>query len=142
MAEEEKAEKVKESTEEPKEEKKEQETEEQPIELPPVTFENFIYGLYSTAMFQIGFKDPDSGKLVRNLPLARHTIDTIGMLQEKTKGNLTAPESNLVENLLYELRMSYVRAVKNSETENAEGKEAQEGSEASEQESKTEDQAE
>ena len=47
---------------------------------------------------------------MQNLPVAKHTIDTLIMIQEKTKGNLTAPESNLMENLLYELRMTYLRA--------------------------------
>ena len=57
---------------------------------------------------------------MQNLPVARHAIDTLGMLQEKTKGNLAAPESNLLENLLYELRMSYLRMVKQDEDESEE----------------------
>lgn len=94
-----------------------EETSEEPITLPPVTFENFIFGLYNTALFHLGYRDPESGKIIVNLPLARHTIDTIGMIQEKTKGNLTVPESNLSENLLYELRMSYLRTSKHVEEE-------------------------
>jgi len=90
---------------------------EEKIQLPPVTFENFIFGLYNTALFHLGFRDPESGKIIRNLPLARHTIDTLGMIQDKTKGNLTAPEGNLMDNLLYELRMNYLRVAKQSEEE-------------------------
>jgi hypothetical protein len=89
----------------------EEEAGEQPwIELPPVNLENFVLGLRNTALIHMGFRDPETGKLIQNLPLARHTIDTLGMIQEKTRGNLTAPEANLLENILYELRMSYLRA--------------------------------
>ena len=81
-------------------------------ELPPVTFESFIFNLYNVALINFGFRDPESGEIIRNLPMAKHTIDTMGMLEEKTKGNLTITESNLLENLLYELRMNYLRALK------------------------------
>ena len=115
----EKKDEVKEQAEEQEEEKAEdQEAEEQgaeeqgPIELPPATFENFVFGLYNTASIHMGISDPETGKLIQNLPLARHTIDTLGMIQEKTKGNLTAPESNVLENMLYNLRMGYLRMVK------------------------------
>ena len=104
-----------EKSEEESQEKNEEEVEQQQMELPPVNFENFIFGLYNTALFHLGIRDPETGKLIQNLPVARHTIDTLGMLQEKTKGNLTAPESNLMENLLYELRMNYLRAAKQAE---------------------------
>ena len=90
----------------------EQVEEEQQAQLPPASFENFVFNLYNTVLMYLGFQDPETGKLIRNLPLARHTIDTLGMIQEKTKGNLEAPESNLLENMLYELRMNYVRATK------------------------------
>ncbi len=86
-------------------------------ELPPVTFENFIFNLYNVALINFGFRDPESGKILRNLPMAKHTVDTMVMLQEKTKGNLTASESNLLENLLYELKMGYLRALKLAESE-------------------------
>ncbi|MBD3184439.1 DUF1844 domain-containing protein [Candidatus Poribacteria bacterium] len=88
---------------------------EQEFELPPVTFENFILGLYNTALIHMGHQDPESGEIVGNLQLARHTIDTMVMIQEKTKGNTTAPESNLLENILYELRMNYLRVAKSFE---------------------------
>ena len=103
---------------------KEQEepVEQQTIELPPVSFEHFILGLYNTTLFHLGVRDPESGNLIQNLPVARHNIDTLGMLQEKTKGNLTAPESNLLDNILYELRMNYLRAAKQPEEQPQEEK--------------------
>lgn len=114
-----------------------------PIELPPVNFESFIFNLYNMALFHMGYSNPETGKLMQDLPGARHAIDTLIMLQEKTKGNLTAPEGNLMENLLYELRMNYLRAAKQAEEapaealeeepeaaeEAAEAEEAQEGTE-------------
>lgn len=101
---------------EKEEESEEEEAQEQQrIELPPVNFENYVLGLYNTALIHLGIRDPETGELIQNLPLARHTIDTVGMIQEKTKGNLTAPEGNLLENLLYDLRMNYLRAAKQAE---------------------------
>jgi hypothetical protein len=80
------------------------------IELPPVNFTNFINSLASTAfMYMGGLVDPETKKPIIELSMAKHQIDTIEMLQQKTKGNLTAPESNFLENTLYNLRMSYVR---------------------------------
>jgi hypothetical protein len=87
------------------------EEEEESYELPPVTFEDFIFNLYNVALINLGYRDPESGKIIRNLQMAKHAIDTIGMLEEKTKGNLTPTEGNLMENLLYELRMNYLRAL-------------------------------
>jgi hypothetical protein len=86
-------------------------------ELPPVTFESFIFNLYNIALLNLGYRDPESGKIIRDLLMAKHTIDTLGMLEEKTKGNLTLPESNLMENLLYELRMNYLRALNVAQNE-------------------------
>jgi len=104
-------------------------------ELPPVTFESFIFNLYNVALINFGFRDPESGKIIRNLPMAKHTIDTMGMLEEKTKGNLTMTESNLLENLLYELRMNYLRALKQAESEPKEQTPPQASSEEEKQES-------
>lgn len=100
-------------TEEAKETKEEAES----YELPPVTFEDFVFNLYNIALLNLGYRDPESGKIIRNLQMAKHTIDTIGMLEEKTKGNLTPSEGNLMENLLYELRMNYLRALNVTQNE-------------------------
>ena len=48
---------------------------------------------------------------MKNLPLAKQTIDLIALLKEKTKGNLTSDEENLMENMLYDLKLRYVKAV-------------------------------
>ena len=89
-----------------------QEEAQEELQLPPVDFTSFIADLITTAhLYLQGFQDPETEKVVINLGLAKRLIDTIEMLEEKTKGNLTAPESNFLANSLYELRMGYVRAV-------------------------------
>ena len=120
---------------EEKEESEEPALEQEQMELPPVNFENFLFGLYNTARFHLGVQNPETGELMQNLPVARHTIDTLGMLQEKTKGNLAAPESNLLENLLYELRMSYLRMTKQAEEGPGKEPETEAGEAESEEES-------
>jgi len=78
--------------------------------LPEVNFSNLILSLSTTIMYHFGdFPDPVTNKSVRNLQAAKHTIDTIGMLKHKTAGNLDANESNLLDGLLFELRMRYVK---------------------------------
>lgn len=104
---------------------RENKTNEGQIELPEPSFENHILQLYNLAIINLGFKDPESGKIIRNLPVAKHTIDTMEMLKEKTKGNLTVPENNLLDNLLYELRMGYLRALKQAQEETKEDSETE-----------------
>ncbi len=53
--------------------------------------------------------DPSTGEKVKNLPLAKQTIDILGMLEEKTKGNLTEDEEKMLKNILYDLRMIYIK---------------------------------
>ena len=78
--------------------------------LPEVNFMNFILSLSTTAMFHFGdFPDPASGKSAKNLAAAKHTIDTIGMLKAKTEGNLVDNEKTLIDTVLFELRMRYVK---------------------------------
>lgn len=91
---------------------------EEKMELPPVDFTTFIGNLASTAYaYMGGMQDPETEKPVVQLDLVKHNIDTIEMLQEKTGGNLTAPEKNFLENTLYNLRMSYVRMINNPPAE-------------------------
>ena len=93
----------------PKEEKKEEVKE--GIPLPEVTFSNFVFSLSTQALIQLGeIQDPESKEPKKSLPLAKQTIDLIGMLREKTKGNLTKDEETLINNALYDLRMRYVKA--------------------------------
>ena len=73
-----------------------------------VTFERFMASIYMTAMVQLGLMHEQGGTPQIDLIGARHTIDTIGMLAEKTKNNLTAKEKAFLDNILYELRMAYV----------------------------------
>ncbi len=80
---------------------------------PPIDFHTFILSLGSSALLHMGELDsPDGRPGEVDLPLAKHTIDVIAMLEEKTKGNLTPPEANLVESLLYDLRLRYVEKSK------------------------------
>jgi len=79
-------------------------------QLPLLDFSSFILSLSSSAMIHFGeIPDPMSGRKQKNLAAARQTIDIIGMLQEKTRGNLEEHEQRLVDNVLYELKMRYVR---------------------------------
>jgi len=96
-------------------------------QLPPVDFISFITDLVTTThLYLQGFKDPETDNVIINLGLAKRMIDTIEMLEEKTKGNLSAPESNYLANSLYDLRMGYVRAV-NSQKDSLEQNTATEG---------------
>jgi hypothetical protein len=80
--------------------------------LPEIDFINFIFSLSTSALIQLGeIQDPFSQTLAKNLPLAKQTIDLIGMLKEKTKGNLPPQEERVVESVLYDLRMRYVKTV-------------------------------
>ena len=89
----------------------EENTTQEEVQLPPIDFNTFITDLITTARLYLhGFKDPETDDVIVNLGLAKRMIDTIEMLEEKTKGNLTAPESNFLTNSLYELRMGYIRA--------------------------------
>jgi hypothetical protein len=73
-----------------------------------ISFERFLASLYMTAMMQLGLMVEQGGAPQVDLIGARQTIDTLGMLGEKTKGNLTPKEQAFFQNALYELRMAYV----------------------------------
>ena len=78
--------------------------------LPEVDFTTFVYSLFTTAMLHLGeIADPDTGQTSVSLPLAKHTIDTMAMLEEKTKGNLDGEESRKLADFLTHLRLLYVR---------------------------------
>ncbi len=79
--------------------------------LPEVNFSTLIMSLSSSALFHLGeIPDPQTGQKAEDLPLAKHTIDTIGMLAEKTKGNLTEEERKFIDTMLADLRWRYVKA--------------------------------
>jgi hypothetical protein len=73
-----------------------------------ITFERFLASLYMTGMMQLGLMHEQGMPPQVDLIGARQTIDTLTLLKEKTKGNLTPKEENLLQNALYELRMAYV----------------------------------
>lgn len=73
-----------------------------------ITFERFMASLYMTAMLQLGLMRQQGAQPQVDIIGARQTIDTLSLLSEKTKGNLTAAEENFLQNSLYELRMAYV----------------------------------
>ena len=82
-------------------------------QLPEINFVTFVLSLNASALVNLGLvEDPASNAKVKHLPLAKQTIDILGMLQEKTRGNLSADEENLIKHILYELRMIYVREKK------------------------------
>jgi hypothetical protein len=90
---------------EPKSEKKKEST----SALPEIDFATFILSLSSSALLHLGLvENPVTQKTERNLPLAKQTIDIIVMLRDKTKGNVSTDEANLMENLIADLRMKYV----------------------------------
>jgi len=73
-----------------------------------MSFERFLASLYMTAMLQLGVMHEQGAQPRIDIIGARQTIDTLSLLAEKTKGNLTAAEQNFLQNSLYELRMAYV----------------------------------
>lgn len=77
--------------------------------LPPITFSSFVTSLAQTALIHLGeIPEPGTGAKSVELGMARHTIDALGMLSDKTKGNLEAGEQKLLDSLLYELRSKFV----------------------------------
>jgi hypothetical protein len=95
-----------------KEQKKEPEQKETKTPpLPEVNFTSLIFSLSSSALFHFGeIEDPQTGEKKKDLPIAKHAIDTIAMLMEKTKGNLTEEEQKFVNSVLTDLRWRYVKA--------------------------------
>ena len=84
-------------------------SEEQP-QLPEINFPTFVVSLNASALLHLGaIEDPTTGQKTRNLPMAKQTIDILSMLEEKTAGNLNNEEKNLLKNILYDLRLMYVK---------------------------------
>jgi hypothetical protein len=76
-----------------------------------MTFERFAASLYMTALLQLGMAAPEGEQPRVDIMGARQTIDTIALLQEKTKGNLTEHEKNMLQQALYELRMAWIEVM-------------------------------
>jgi len=82
----------------------------QEMDYPAVNFTNFVLSLSTSALFHFGdFPETEGGTPQKNLPAAKQTIDILDMLNEKTKGNLDKNESSLIQGVLYELKMRYVK---------------------------------
>jgi hypothetical protein len=104
------SEKAEEAPKKEKEEPKKETTEKTPP-LPEVNFSSFLLSLSSSVLLHLGeIPDPQSGARKKDMALAKQSIDILTLLKEKTEGNLTEEEKNLLENLLYDLRMRFVKA--------------------------------
>ena len=101
---------TKDTKESPAEEAGRGEAQQKPFPLPKIDFATFVLSINSSALVQLGLiEDPASGQKTKNIALAKQTIDLLAMLEEKTKGNLTDDEGNILKNILYELRMLYIK---------------------------------
>jgi hypothetical protein len=81
--------------------------------LPGIDFSTFIMSLSQSAVLHLGeIPHPETNEIEKNLPLARQTIDLLGVLEEKTKGNLTGDEERLLTQVLFDLRMRFVEVQK------------------------------
>jgi hypothetical protein len=82
-------------------------------ELPEVDFSTFLLSLAHSVLVHLGEANPPDGEHVEpDLPLARQTVELLGMLAEKTKGNLTGAEERLLEQLLVDVRSRYAEFAK------------------------------
>jgi hypothetical protein len=82
--------------------------------LPPANFEFLVWSLVLQAEMHMGLRrmPGDEEQAEKNIPAARHAIDMLGVVQEKTKGNLTLEEQRLIDNSLTELRFRFLEAAK------------------------------
>jgi len=81
--------------------------------LPTIDFATFILSLSHSALMHLGeAPHPETNRVEANLPLAKQNIDLLGLLEEKTKGNLTGDEERLLAQVLFDLRMRYVERTK------------------------------
>ena len=104
------------------EKKKNKDAEEKPEDKKPggetpqtgelkMDFSNFVLSLNASAIMHLGdIPDPNTKERSINLPAARHTVDILEILQDKTKGNLSDEEQKLIDDVLYGLRIRYVQA--------------------------------
>ncbi|CAB1064697.1 hypothetical protein D1BOALGB6SA_9493 [Olavius sp. associated proteobacterium Delta 1] len=78
--------------------------------LPEINFSTFVVSLNASALLHLGaIEDPTTGQTNKNLSMAKQTIDILNLLEEKTVGNLSTEETNLLKNILYDLRIIYVK---------------------------------
>jgi hypothetical protein len=86
--------------------------------FPELDFSSFILSIATTAQVSLGnIPNPQTDQPGQNLPVAKQMIDMLGMLKDKTKGNLTEDEQGLLDSALFNLRMQYVRSAGSKKTE-------------------------
>ena len=86
------------------------EGEEEAAQFPEINFPTFVASLNASALVHLGvIEDPATGSKSKNLPMAKQTIDILSMMEEKTEGNLTPDEKSMLQNILYDLRILYVK---------------------------------
>ena len=88
----------------------EQDTGSKPDDYPPIDFNTFVLSLSTSALMHLG-EGAEDGAAV-NLAMSRQTIDLLGLLEQKTRGNLSGEEERLLTQVLFDLRMRYVERVK------------------------------
>lgn len=88
----------------------EPEVEDAPIA--PLDFNVFVLSLNASALIQLGERPDAEGRAELNLPMARHTIDMLCVLEQKTRGNLTGEEEHLLHQVLFDLRMRFAEKAK------------------------------
>jgi hypothetical protein len=79
---------------------------------PPIKFEHLVQQLYLSALMQMGAATPEGQRPRVDIIGARQSIDLLGVLEEKTRGNLTANEERMLESILFELRMTFLELTK------------------------------
>jgi hypothetical protein len=82
--------------------------------LPSIDFPTFILSLNHSALMHLGDAPHEDNEVRVDLPLAKQTIDLLGLLEEKTKGNLSGEEERLITQILFDLRMRFVEKSKKS----------------------------
>lgn len=81
--------------------------------LPEINFSTFVISLSTQALMHLGeISNPLTGEVESDIPVAKQMIDIIGLLRDKTRGNLDEGEEKLMDDVLFDLRMRYVDAVK------------------------------
>ena len=84
-------------------------------DLPPMSFSTLVLSLSTQAMVSMGdLPDPISRQIVKNVPLAKQSIDLLGILEEKTRGNLAPEEETFLKTSLTDLRIRFVQVCKNA----------------------------
>jgi hypothetical protein len=92
----------------------------QEVPLPPASFEFLVWSMRMQAESSLGAAPWGGEKQETNLPIARHTIDILAMLQEKTRNNLTVEEQRLLDNTVTELRFRFIQAAEAEQKKPAE----------------------